>query len=227
MNNYKREIKSFFYSQYFSDGLRISAGILLPSLVMMQLGNFNLGLTLSLGALCICAIDSPGPVSQKRNAMAIGNLCLFAVAIITGFARLNVYALGLEITLFSFLFSMFNVYGNRAASVGTSSLLIMIFMLDKDIPPRELPLFCATILAGGLWYMVFSMIFFGIRPYRAAQQTLGENVADIARFLRIKADFYRPEVNIDENYRKLVLQQIQVSNHQDAVRNCFLKAGSW
>jgi uncharacterized membrane protein (TIGR01666 family) len=224
MNNYKREIKSFFYSQYFSDGLRISAGILLPSLVMMQLGNFNLGLTLSLGALCICAIDSPGPVSQKRNAMAIGNLCLFAVAIITGFARLNVYALGLEITLFSFLFSMFNVYGNRAASVGTSSLLIMIFMLDKDIPPRELPLFCATILAGGLWYMVFSMIFFGIRPYRAAQQTLGENVADIARFLRIKADFYRPEVNIDENYRKLVLQQIQVSNHQDAVRELLFKS---
>jgi uncharacterized membrane protein (TIGR01666 family) len=224
MNNYKREIKSFFYSQYFSDGLRMSAGILLPSLVMMQLGNFNLGLTLSLGALCICVIDSPGPVSQKRNAMAIGNLCLFAVAIITGFARLNVYALGLEITLFSFLFSMFNVYGNRAASVGTSSLLIMIFMLDKDIPPPELPLFCVNILAGGLWYMAFSMIFFGIRPYRAAQQTLGENVADIARFLRIKADFYRPEVDIDENYRKLVLRQIQVSNHQDAVRELLFKS---
>jgi hypothetical protein len=38
--------------------------------------------------------------------------------------------------------------------------------------------------------MIFSLLFFGIRPYRAAQQTLGENVADIARFLRIKADFY-------------------------------------
>ncbi|MFA6082922.1 FUSC family membrane protein [Mucilaginibacter sp.] len=224
MNNHKREIKSFFYSQYFSDGLRISAGILLPSLVMMQLGNFNLGLTLSLGALCICTIDSPGPVAQKRNAMAIGNLCLFAVAMITGFARLNVYTLGLEITLFSFIFSMFNVYGNRAASVGTSSLLIMIFMLDKDVPPPELLLFCATILAGGLWYMAFSMVFFGIRPYRAAQQTLGENVADIARFLRIKADFYRVEVDIDENYRKLVLQQIQVSNHQDAVRELLFKS---
>jgi hypothetical protein len=54
---------------------------------------------------------------------------------------------------------------------------------------------------------------------------LGENVADIARFLRIKADFYLPETtDIDENYRKLVLQQIQVSNHQDAVREMLFKS---
>ena len=36
MNNHTREIKSFFYSQYFSDGLRITIGILLPSLVLAQ-----------------------------------------------------------------------------------------------------------------------------------------------------------------------------------------------
>ncbi|AMR33386.1 hypothetical protein A0256_19155 [Mucilaginibacter sp. PAMC 26640] len=224
MNIHKREIKSFFYSQYFSDGLRISAGILLPSLVAMQFNDFNLGLTLSLGALCICAIDSPGPVVHKRNAMAIGNGLLLAVALITGYARLNVFTLGLEITAFSFLFSMLIVYGNRAASVGTSSLLVMIFMMDKAVPPPELPIFCLTILAGGLWYMIFSLIFFGIRPYRAAQQTLGENVADVARFLRIKADFYLTETDIDANYKRLVLQQISVSNHQDAVREMLFKS---
>ncbi|TSD66608.1 hypothetical protein FFF34_004155 [Inquilinus sp. KBS0705] len=224
MNTHQREVKSFFHSQYFSDGLRISAGILLPSLVLMQFGHFSLGLTLSLGALCICTIDSPGPIRYKRNGMAIGNLLLLIVALITGLARLNLYTLGLEITIFSFLFSMLTVYGNRAASIGTSSLLVMIFMMDKEIPPAELPLFGASLLAGGLWYMAFSLMFFGIRPYRAAQQTLGENVADIARFLRLKADFYLPNTDIDENYRKLVLQQIQVSNHQDAVREMLFKS---
>jgi uncharacterized membrane protein YccC len=224
MNNHKREIKSFFYSQYFSDGLRMSIGILVPSLVMMQLGNFDLGLTMSLGALCICTIDGPGPISHKRNAMAVGNLCLLVVAFITGYARLSVYTLGLEITAFSFLFSMLIVYGNRAASIGTSALLVMIFMMDKAVPPPQLPMFCLTILAGGLWYMIFSLVFFGIRPFRAAQQILGENVADIARFLRIKADFYIHTTDIDENYRKLVIQQIQVSNHQDAVREILFKS---
>jgi uncharacterized membrane protein (TIGR01666 family) len=224
MSNHKREIKSFFYSQYFSDGLRMSIGIITPALVMMYLGNFNLGLTLSLGALCICTIDGPGPIAHKRNAMAIGNAILLAVALITGYARLHVITLGLEITVFSFLFSMLIVYGNRAAAVGTSALMVMIFMMDKALPPSQVPLFSLTILGGGLWYMIFSLLFFGIRPYRAAQQTLGENVADIARFLRIKADFYKHDTDIDENYRKLVMQQIKVSNHQDAVREILFKS---
>jgi uncharacterized membrane protein (TIGR01666 family) len=219
-----KEIKSFFFSQYFSDGLRISLGILLPAITALQFGEFDLGITISLGALCICVIDNPGPVTHKRNGMAIGNLCLFISAVATGFASLNTYTLGLEVTVFSFLFSMFIVYGNRAASVGTCALLIMIFMMDKDLKPNEVLPYSATILAGGVWYMLFSLVFFGIRPYRAAQQALGENVADIVKFLRIKADFYLPETDIDENYHKVVSQQIHVSQHQDAVRELLFKS---
>ncbi|MBC7399342.1 MAG: FUSC family protein [Mucilaginibacter sp.] len=219
-----KEIKSFFFSQYFSDGLRISLGILLPTIVFLQFGEFDLGITLSLGALCICVIDNPGPVVHKRNGMAMGNLCLFIVAVTTGFARVNVYTLGLEVTVFSFLFSMFIVYGNRAASVGTSALLIMIFMMDKELAPNDVLIYSLQILAGGVWYMLFSILFFGIRPYRAAQQALGENVADIVKFLRIKADFYLPDTDIDDNYHKLVSQQIHVSQHQDAVRELLFKS---
>ncbi|MDB5132338.1 MAG: hypothetical protein JWR02_2087 [Mucilaginibacter sp.] len=224
MKTSSREIKSFFYSQYFSDGLRMTLGILLPSLVLFQFNYSDLGLTLSLGALCICVIDNPGPVVHKRNAMALGNICLFVVAVITGFARSNVFTLGLEITILSFIFSMFAVYGNRASLVGTSALLVMIFMMDKAVKPSEVIGFSAIILAGGIWYMLFSLLFFRVRPYRAAQQTLGENITDIARFLRIKADFYLPNTDVDENYRKLVSQQIKVSQHQDAVREMLFKS---
>lgn len=199
-------------------------GILFPSLVLLQFNQFNTGIAMSLGALCICVIDTPGPALHKRNGMGIGNLCLFVVAVITGFARLNVFTLGIEVTLFSFLFSMFIVYGNRAASVGTASLLIMIFMIEKDMKPGEVLGYSAQILAGGVWYMFFSLVFFGIRPYRAAQQALGENVNDIVKFLRIKADFYLPQTDIDDNYHKLVSQQIHVSQHQDAVRELLFKS---
>ena len=219
-----REIKQFFYSQYFSDGLRMAAGILFPSLFFNFFGQFNTGLTMSLGAVCICTIDTPGPLSHKRNAMAIGNLCLFVVAVTTGFARLNIFTLGLEITAFSFLFSMFTVYGTRAASVGTSALLVMIFMIDRAAKPNEIVGYSAIILAGGIWYLLFSLVFFGIRPYRATQQALGENITDIADFLRIKAAFYLPETDIDDNYRKLVSQQIKVSQHQDLVREMLFKS---
>jgi uncharacterized membrane protein (TIGR01666 family) len=224
MNPQTREIKSFFYSQYFSDGLRISLGIMLPTLILSQFNLFDMGLTLSLGALCVCVVDVPGPTMHKRNAMLICNACIFVVAMITGFARLNLYTLGTEIFLFSFLFSMFTVYGNRAASVGTASLLIMIFMMDKANKPDEVFDYSCKLLAGGVWYMLQSLLFFRIRPYRAAQQALGENMVDVVKFLRIKADFYKPDTDIEENYHKLVSHQIQVSQHQDIVREILFKS---
>jgi len=224
INIQPKDIKSFFYSQYFSDGLRITIGVLLPALVLTQFHNLGFGVDMSLGALCASIVDTPGPVAHKRNAMAISNLCIFLVAAITGFARLNLYTLGIEITLFSFLFSMLTVYGNRAAFVGTGALLVMILMMDEATPPDQILTVSLVILLGGIWYMIFSLVFFGIRPYRAAQQALGENIFDIAQFLRIKADFYDPTTDIDENYSKLVSQQIQVSQHQDVVREILFKS---
>ncbi|MGN6178740.1 MAG: FUSC family membrane protein, partial [Mucilaginibacter sp.] len=219
-----RDVRSFFYSQYFSDGIRITLGVMLPSLILAELGKFGMGISVSLGALCVSVVDSPGPLVHKRNAMAICNLCVFVTAVITGFARLNVYTIGAEVVIFSFLFSMFTIYGNRAASVGTGALLVMILMMDEAVPPSEVVMQSAIILVGGIWYMLFSLVFFGIRPYRAAQQALGESIGEVAKFLRIKADVYKPGADIDDNYRKLVLQQVRVSQSQDLVRELLFKS---
>jgi uncharacterized membrane protein (TIGR01666 family) len=224
MNRQTREIQSFFYSQYFSDGLRITLGVLLPSLVFSQLGHLETGLTLSLGALCVSGADNPGPVMHKRNGMAICSALMFVVAITTGFARLNMYTMGIEIVIFAFFFSMFTVYGNRAASVGTACLLIMILMMEQALKPAQIIGYSATILAGSVWYTLLSVTFFSIRPYRAAQQALGENMLDVSKFLRIKADFYKPDTDIEDNYHKVVSQQIHVSNNQDAVRELLFKS---
>jgi len=224
MNIQSREIKGFFYSQYFSDGLRTSAGILLPSLVLNFFGLFGLGISLSLGALCVSVVDTPGPVVYKRNAMAVSVLCIFLVAVATGFARLNVYTLAAEITIITFIFSMLAVYGTRAAAIGTGSLLMMVFMIENATPASEVLTYSLTMTAGGVWYLVFSVLFFTIRPYRAAQQALGESIMDVVKFLRIKADFYVSETDIDDSYRKLVSQQIHVSQHQDGVRELLFRS---
>lgn len=224
MKNQAREIQYFLFSQYFSDGLRITLGVLLPSLLFAQLGHFDIGLTLSLGALCVSITDSPGPVAHKRNAMLLCSLTIFLVALITGFVRLNPYLLGLEILLFCFFFSMFMVYGARAAALGTAALVVMILTIDNNLKPLEVLIYSGLILTGGIWYMALSLTFFGILPYRQAQQTLGECVHEVARFLRIKAEFYRAGTDLDTDYQKLVAQQAVVSEKQDAVREVLFKS---
>src|SRR5690606_1492933 len=165
------DFRNFIYTQYFSDGIKMTIGVLLPSLIFFQLNLIEIGITLSIGAVCASMADSPGPWIHRRNAMLITNLIVFVVALITAFINDYEALLGLEILLFCFIFSMFYVYGNRAASVGTAALFVMIINIDNlqaDISNLE---HAGLIFTGGMWYFLLSMLFSTLRPYRYAQQT--------------------------------------------------------
>jgi uncharacterized membrane protein (TIGR01666 family) len=218
-----REIRYFLYSQYFADGFRASFAILLPALLGSYLGFFEIGLTVSLGAMCVSLTDAPGPVIHRKNGMFIASALVFCIAGITSLARLNIYTLGLEIVLVTFFFSMFNVYGNRATSVGNAVILMMILTMDTPIDPALIISHSLLILAGGLFYTVISLLLHTLRPYRIGQRALADCIREIASYLSIKADFYDVNTDLAANYRKLVSQQIVVNEKQDAAREIFFK----
>jgi uncharacterized membrane protein (TIGR01666 family) len=223
MKTQAREIQYFFYSQSFADGFRASLAILLPSLIGNYFGFFEIGLTISLGAMCVSLTDAPGPIIHRKNGMFITSAIIFCIAGITAFARMNIYTMGLEIVVATFFFSMFNVYGNRATSVGNAAILVMILTMDTPIESGNILPHALLILAGGIFYTVLSLLLNTIRPYRIAQRALADCVREIAIYLSIKADFYTSQTNAEENYRKLVAQQIVVNEKQDAARELFFK----
>ncbi|QIX61022.1 hypothetical protein HER32_07430 [Hymenobacter sp. BT18] len=218
-----RSVRYFFSSQDFSDGLRTTLSVLVPGLWMGWWGQLEAGLTLSLGALCISIIDSPGPVVHKRNGMLVGLGLLPLVALLTGLAAPHLWLLGLEVGVLSFVFTLFLVYGNRAASVGTAGLLLLILMMDRQLTLPQLLEYAGLVTLGGAWYLVVSLLTYTVRPYRPAQQALGECIRAVADFLRLKAEFYRTGTSLDQDYRRLVAQQVTVNEKQDAVRELLFK----
>ncbi|HWI90949.1 MAG TPA: FUSC family membrane protein [Flavisolibacter sp.] len=223
MKTQAREIQHFFYSQAFADGIRTSIAVLLPALLGNYFGFFDIGLTISLGAACTTLVDSPGPIIHRKNALFITTILVFCVAGITSFARLNIYTMGLEIGLVTFFFSMFNVYGNRATSVGNAAILVMILTMDTPVATADILPHAFLILIGGAFYAVLSLLLHTLRPYRIAQRALADCVREIATYLSIRSDFYNVEIEMDENYKKLVAQQIVVNEKQDAARELFFK----
>jgi uncharacterized membrane protein YccC len=224
MNKRTRQVSYFLFSQYFSDGLRTTLSILLPSLVWAQFGALQTGLAMSLGALNVSLSDAPGPVMHRRNAMVATALIGFVVTFITGFTRMNPYSLAVEILLFSFFFSMFAIWGNRAASVGTAALLIMILMLDRPLDPQGVVEESLLVLAGSIWYTIISLLVSQLRPYLLAKQALGKCIHEIAKLMAIKADFYSTATQLDDDYRRFIAQQVVVSENQDAVREVLFKS---
>lgn len=218
-----REAPYFFYSQAFADGLRATLAIVLPAVIGSYTAHFEEGLTISLGAMVVSLTDAPGPQLHKRNGMLACAGFAFIVSVITALLQANVYTMGLEIAVVTFLFSMFTVYGARASAVGNGAVLIMILTMDKPIASSEILLHASLIFSGGIFYLTISLLLHAIRPYRNAQRILGDCIREIANYLSIRADFYNVHTDLDAGYKKLVAQQIIVNDKQDAVRELFFK----
>ena len=219
-----REIKTFIFSQYFSDGLKITLGVLLPSLIFYQLDLLSIGLTISLGAFSTSIADNPGPINHKRNGMFFCTIFVFFTAVLTGLINKYPILIGIEIIILSFFFSMFSVYGNRTSAIGTAALLIMILSIDEDVNIISGAWGHALyILIGGVWYMILSMSIAQIRPYRLTQQALGESIRDVATYVKLKSEFYNIDSDFDKNYNNLITQQVLVHEHQDSLRDLLFK----
>lgn len=216
-------IKSFILGQYFTDGVKMTLGVLLPAVIFSFLGDFRTGISISLGAFLVSISDSTGPLEHRRTGMLASCGFVFLSALVTGVLNQSPVLLAIEIPVFCFVFAMFTVYGTRAASVGAGALLGMAISMDPHKTAAAFWLYALMVLAGGIWYTLLSLSIMQIRPYRVAQQALGESVLQVAAFLRQKAAFYSSETDVETNYRKLAAVQVAVNEHQDSVREMLYK----
>jgi uncharacterized membrane protein (TIGR01666 family) len=218
-----KRLKQFLYSQYFGNGFRVTLGVLLPSLLFFQTNNIEVGIALSLGALCVSIPDNPGPAYHRRNAMLITAVSIFVMALSIGLLVPYVWATALLIAVSCFVLSMLNVFGARAAAIGSSVLIVLILGIDSIQSWQQTVAYAVYILAGGLWYFILSISTQKLLPYRPAEQALGECVLEVAKFIRIKAEFYNEEKEIDKTYELLLDQQVVVSQHQETVRDILFR----
>lgn len=225
MNKHLFALQNFIYTQYFYDGIKITIGVLLPSLIFFQYDSLLIGIPISLGALCVSVADNPGPNAHKRNAMALTAFFIFFITLLTDLVNNNIYLLGIEIFFLSFIFSIFHIYGDRAAAIGTATLLIMIFNIDQVRPYNQVLQHALLVFGGGVWYMLLSLTFVQIKPFRYAQQSLGECVQEIAKYVNLKSAFYSKSLSVDNVFKNLVNQQVIINEQQQNVREILYKTG--
>lgn len=221
--DYVKTYKSFVSGRYVSEGVRFTAGILLPAFLMAYFGKLDIGIVMSVGALCVTATDNPGPMRHRVNAMLICNVVMLFVALAVGYADASQLLLGVVITIFGFFFSMLTVYGARGASVGIAGLLVMILNLETKRHGMDIWTNALYLLTGGIWYMLFSLLLYKIRPYKLIQQILGEMVQGIAMYLELRGDLYRNEPDYEKINKLLLQQQLHVQTQQNLLSEVLFK----
>ena len=214
---------NFINGRYFSEGLRMAAGIALPSFVF---GYFNMlpeGIVFSTGALCVSVTDSAGPVHHRANGMFFCNILVAFVSIITYWCLNSTLATGVWIPVAGFIFSMLSLYNARVSSIGIAALLILILCMQAPLKGEAVFIHAVYLLAGGAWYMLFSLLLHTLRPYRIIQQLSGEFISGVGSYLNTRASFYSDHPDYDKTYRALLQQQVQIQTQQSALSELLFK----
>lgn len=218
-----KQLKQFLLSQYFFDGIKITVGVLLPSVILYQFDMIHAGIVMSTGALSVSIPDNAGPFHHRKNAMMITLVIIFFVALITGMVNQFMLLSTVWVALCCFVFAMFNVFGARAASVGIAALVILVLGIDQHLHWQEIVVYSFYLVIGGVWYFLLSLLSYSLLPYRPAEQILGECMLHVAEFIRIKARFYNPHTDIKENYKALLDEQVLVHQYQEQVRDVLFR----
>ncbi|NGM72998.1 FUSC family protein [Sphingobacterium sp. SGL-16] len=219
-----QELSSFFYSQYFAEGLRITLGTIIPVIVCAFLGEFLMGTFISLGALIVGLSDTPGAPRHRKWGMFYCTLVSIFAIVVTALANDYIFIMTLVIAGFSFLCSMLSVFNARAATVGMMGILIMLINIDAKFTFQEEMNYLGLFIIGAVWYMLISFSLMQVRPYRLAQQELSETIVHVGDYLRLKANFYDLNKDAEENYLKLIEKQISVNEHQENVRDILFQS---
>jgi uncharacterized membrane protein (TIGR01666 family) len=222
--DYRTTYRSFINSYYLSEGLRITFGLTLPAIIGTYLNHENIGITLSIGAVCVAIVDNAGPVVHRKNAMVVCNAVIFIASLLTGFAVGSAIATGILIAVFCFIFSMTGVYGARAGSIGLAGLFVMVLIFARRPGTEAIVLNALYILCGGVWYMLLSLSLYSFRPYKVTQQALGDLIQVTGEYILLRAAFYTRNPDYDRIYSSMLDKQVEINEKQNLVRELLYKS---
>ena len=223
--DYRTQYRSFINSYYLSEGIRITAGLILPTIIGTYLNHENIGITMSIGAVCVTIVDNAGPVLHRKNAMLVCNAVIFFASLLIGFATGSPVMTGIVVAVFCFIFSMIGIYGARAGSIGLAGLFVMVLNLTHQHAGTEAIVQNAVyILLGGIWYMLLSLSLYSFRPYKVTQQALGDLIQATGEYILWRTAFYDKNPDYDQIYATLLQKQGEINDKQNLVRELLYKS---
>lgn len=217
-------LQRFLFSHHLYSGVRRATGILLPiTLLGGVFGWYASGLIATFGALCVAFIDQPGPHEHRAREMLGGTVLSTLTVTLTGLASSDPLLSWVVVMAQCFAFSMLAVYGKKGGQIGFACLLLMTVTLHNALSTQEVWIHALTSLGGGLFYTLFSYSVSRAMQLREKEQALSVALFATADYIARRADMYDLDRDLEENYRKLIVCQSDMTDKHQAARDMVLR----
>ncbi|WP_156877245.1 FUSC family protein [Salinimicrobium terrae] len=171
----------------FSRGIRFAVAAILPLLVTAQLGEIQIGIAMAVGVLLTSPSDVPGSLQRRVVGVAFSIVIAVLATIITGFTLAHPMFFIPVLVLQIFLYSMISVFGFRASLISFSGLLAVVLSMAQVSAEGGVVIHALWIGVGGLWYLLFTLLFHYLLRRRETDNLLGEVFELTAEYLEVRS----------------------------------------
>lgn len=209
-------ISKFINSTSFLNASKVTIASVVPVLVLNLLGHFEIGFTIALGAFYTYPSDIPSTLSHKIKGLLAASFIVSGVNLLVNLVYPFPYLFYPFLALLLFLCSMISVYGQRATLVSFSALLSISLSFGHLHTGWEAFQYSSFIFIGGILYLIVSLLFHFVQPYKYVELQIAEGIKLTAKYLKLRGDLWSPEANRKAIIEKQLAVQVELNLiHED------------
>ena len=209
-------ISKFTNSTSFINAAKVTIASVIPVLVFHFLGHFEIGFTIALGAFYTYPSDIPSTLVHKIKGLIVASFIVSGVNLLVNFAYPYPIVFYPFLAFLLFICSMISVYGQRATLVSFSALISISLSFGHLHEGWEAFEYSGYIFAGGILYLIVSLLFHFIQPYKYVELQIAEGIKLTAKYLKLRGDLWSPEANRKAIIEKQLNVQVELNLiHED------------
>jgi uncharacterized membrane protein YccC len=209
-------ITKFINSTSFLNASKVTIASVVPVLVLNFLGYFEIGFTIALGAFYTYPSDIPSTLSHKIKGLFAASFIVSGVNLLVNLAYPFPYLFYPFLAFLLFLCSMISVYGQRATLVSFSALLSISLSFGHLHTGWAAFEYSSFIFIGGILYLVVSLVFHFVQPYKYVELQIAEGIKLTAKYLKLRGDLWSPEADRKAIIEKQLAVQVELNLiHED------------
>lgn len=217
------KIKDFTIGTNLHNAIKVVLSAVIPVFLFSYLGNLEAGLTIAIGAFFTFPSDTPSNLKHKINGLLVTVFILASVNLIINATYPYPLLFYPVFAILVFLLSMLAVYGQRATMVAFSALMILSISLAHKHKGMEMLVHSGLILSGGLFYLLISIIFYYINPYRYTELQIVECINLTSKYLKLRGDLWELNSDRKEITRKQLILQVQLNTIHENIREILVR----
>ncbi|MBF2708888.1 FUSC family protein [Flavobacterium soyangense] len=216
------QIQKFTDTSYFTNALKITIAAVIPVLLFSFFGNFQIGFTIALGAFFTYPSDIPSSLKDKIKGVTVTAFLISGANLLVNIVYPYSWIFYPFFVLSIFFLSMLSVFGKRATMVSFSALLSVSLAFAHINTGWEMVLHSSLLFAGGLFYLLISLIFNFIRPYRYLEIQIAECIKLTAKYLKLRGDLWVPNADRKAIIEKQLYLQVELNDIHQNIREVLI-----